>query len=59
MERSDVDEVVRSLLGSDAYTVLDNIEGDNKFGKMCAELKSFLIDLELPLGQQGASVIAA
>lgn len=32
LERSDVDEVVRSLLGSDAYTVLDNIEGDDKFG---------------------------
>lgn len=30
--RSDIDDVVRSLLGSDAYTVLDNIEGDDKFG---------------------------
>jgi len=30
--RSDVDTVVRTLLGGDAYTVLDNIEGQNKFG---------------------------
>jgi len=30
--RSDVDEVVRTLLDADAYTVLDNIEGEDKFG---------------------------
>lgn len=29
--RSDVDEVVRALLGSNAYTILDNIEGADKF----------------------------
>ena len=46
LTRSDVDDVVRALLGNNAYTILDNIEGENKFGKMCAELKSFLIDLE-------------
>jgi len=38
---------------------LDNIEGEDKFGKLCAELKSWVIDLEIPMGQQGASVIAA
>ena len=32
MTRSDVDEVVRTLLGNDAYTIMDNIEGDDKFG---------------------------
>jgi len=32
LTRSDVDDVVRSLLGSNAYTILDNIEGDDKFG---------------------------
>jgi N4-gp56 family major capsid protein len=32
LERSDVDEVVRALLNNDAYTILDNIEGDDKFG---------------------------
>jgi len=30
--RSDVNEVVRALLDADAYTVLDNIEGEDKFG---------------------------
>jgi N4-gp56 family major capsid protein len=32
VSRSDVDEVVRTLLNNDAYTVMDNIEGDDKFG---------------------------
>jgi len=44
--RSDVDTVVRSLLNNNAYTIMDNIEGEDKFGKPCAEVKSFLIDLE-------------
>ena len=30
--RTDVNEVVRALLDADAYTVLDNIEGEDKFG---------------------------
>lgn len=30
--RSDVDDIVRSLLGNDAYTIMDNIEGEDKFG---------------------------
>ncbi len=30
--RSDVDTVVRSLLDNNAYTILDNIEGEDKFG---------------------------
>jgi len=32
LTRSDVDDVVRTLLGNNAYTILDNIEGENKFG---------------------------
>ena len=32
LSRSDVDDVVRALLGNNAYTILDNIEGDDKFG---------------------------
>ncbi len=44
--RSDVDVVVRSLLNNNAYTIMDNIEGEDKFGRMCAEVKSLLIDLE-------------
>jgi len=30
--RADVDTVVRTLLSADAYTIMDNIEGDDKFG---------------------------
>ena len=30
--RSDVDEVVRTLLDNNAYTIFDNIEGEDKFG---------------------------
>jgi len=32
ISRGDVDEVVRTLLNNDAYTIMDNIEGDDKFG---------------------------
>jgi len=32
LTRSDVDDVVRALLGNDAYTIMDNIEGEDKFG---------------------------
>ena len=30
--RSDVDAVVRALLNNNAYTIMDNIEGEDKFG---------------------------
>jgi N4-gp56 family major capsid protein len=32
LTRSDVDTVVKTLLNNNAYTVLDNIEGEDKFG---------------------------
>ena len=32
LTRGDVDDVVRALLSNNAYTVLDNIEGEDKFG---------------------------
>ena len=32
LTRSDVDEVVRTLLDNNAYTIMDNIEGEDKFG---------------------------
>jgi len=47
--RTDVDEVVRVLLNNNAYTVLDNIEGEDRFGtapKLNGRVKSSLIDLE-------------
>ena len=52
LTRSDVDDVVRTLLGNNAYTILDNIEGDDKFGtapRMNGRFKSSLIDLETVL----------
>lgn len=32
VQRSDVDTVVRTLLNNNAYTIMDNIEGEDKFG---------------------------
>ena len=55
----DIDNVTSTLLSNDAWMILDNIGGENKFGKLCAEVKSWVIDLEVLNGQQGASVIAA
>ena len=34
MTRSDVDTVIQTLAGHNAYTISDNIEGDDKFGKL-------------------------
>jgi N4-gp56 family major capsid protein len=106
LTRADIDTVVEALLSNNAYTIMDNIRAEDRFGsapvrnayfalcntkltknldgvngftqvnqypapmnalqsewgasgRMFARIKSFLIDLELPRGQQGASVIAA
>lgn len=32
LTRYDVDQVVEALLGNNAYTIMDNIEGEDKFG---------------------------
>lgn len=32
MTRSDVDEIIRALVNANAYTISDNIEGEDKFG---------------------------
>jgi N4-gp56 family major capsid protein len=32
MARSDVDTIIQTLAGNNAYTIADNIEGDDKFG---------------------------
>ena len=32
LTRSDVDVVVEALVGNNAYTIMDNIEGEDKFG---------------------------
>jgi hypothetical protein len=46
LSRGDIDTVVLSLLGNDAIMISDNIEGSLKFGKVCAEVKPWVIDLE-------------
>jgi N4-gp56 family major capsid protein len=56
--RYDVDGVVQALLGNNAYTILDNIEGEDKFGKLCAEVKSWVIDLEALWGDKGQAQAA-
>jgi hypothetical protein len=43
---ADCDAVAQTLLSNNAYTIADTVEGENKFGKMCAEVKLSLIDLE-------------
>ena len=43
---SDVDAITRVLLSNDAKKTTNNIQGEDRFGKMCAEVKSSLIDLE-------------
>ena len=61
MSGSDIDNVTSMLLTNDAWMILENKEGENRFGRVCAKVKSFLIDLDLCINyrQQGASVIAA
>jgi len=44
--RPDIQTVYQTLAGYNAYMISDNIEGEDKFGKVCAEVKSLLIDLE-------------
>lgn len=43
---ADVDEVSTALISNDAWMILERQGGENKFGKICAEVKSSLIDLE-------------
>ena len=44
---SDFSLVAATLDTNNAYKFMSGIEGDLKFGRMCAEVKSSLIDLEL------------
>lgn len=41
--------VASTLDTNNAYKFVAGIEGADKFGKMCAEVKSDLIDFKLPL----------
>lgn len=47
--RADINEVVATLLNNNAYTIMDNIEGEDKYGtapKKNGRSKFSLIDLE-------------
>lgn len=44
---SDFSLVAATLDTNNAYKFMSGIEGMDRFGRMCAELKSSLIDLEL------------
>lgn len=46
LTRADCADVTNVLRVNSAEFIMDNIEGDLKFGKMCAEVKPSLIDLE-------------
>ena len=45
LTRSDVDEVIRTLVSNNSYTIADNIEGEDRF-KIPDLYKFSLIDLE-------------
>jgi N4-gp56 family major capsid protein len=47
MNISDVDDVVTTLQNNSGEYITQIVEADLKFGKVCAELKSSLIDLKL------------
>lgn len=47
MAISDVDDIVTILQNNSGEYITNMIGGEDKFGKMCAEVKSSLIDLEL------------
>jgi N4-gp56 family major capsid protein len=51
--RSDVDEVVRTLLNSDAYTMLPNIDGEDKFGSAPVRDAYFAMCSSKLTGSQG------
>lgn len=64
LTRSDIDDVVKTLLSNDAYTILDHIDGQDKYAtapyKTIGCVKSLLIDLEaLIKGNRAQAIIAA
>ena len=46
MTAADLQDVYSKMIGNSAKTLLSMVEAQNKFGKLCAEVKSLLIDLE-------------
>lgn len=58
LSRADINAVIRALMNADAYTISDMIGGEDKFGKLCAEVKFSLIDLEALRGDKGQAAFA-
>jgi hypothetical protein len=46
MSISDIDDVVTVLQNNSAEYITNMVEAQNKFGRMCAEVKSSLMDLK-------------
>jgi len=46
INRASINNIERILLGNDARTMLAVNEAMDKFGKVCAEIKPWVIDLE-------------
>lgn len=43
---SDINKITTALLGANAWMIMEKKEGRDRFGRMCAEVKFSLIDLE-------------
>jgi hypothetical protein len=54
----DCSKAVRLLRTANAQFIQDMIEGENKFGKMCAEVKPTLIDMEARWGDMAQAKAA-
>ena len=53
---SDILDATTRLQTADAMTIGEMEEGENKFGKLCAEVKSSLIDLEALWGDKAEGI---
>jgi hypothetical protein len=56
--RSDVDTVVRTLRGNNAYSFLTGVEGEDRFGEQSAEVKFWVIDLDTRQGDKAQAKAA-
>lgn len=43
---SDIDTVTAALMSNDAWKILESQIGEDRFGELCAEVKSALIDMK-------------
>jgi len=55
---ADLQDVYSKMIGNDAKTLISMVEAQNKFGKLCAEVKSWVIDLEALRGDKAQAQAA-